>query len=168
MIDVGTSIQQRDAIVVAGLSRPCDGDGAGDEGFARLVRSGTLPQPYALQIQCYMRYDGYPRALVVAVERDAFNLWFLSVGRSDQIGGEMVVRDLGSVHGTFVNGTRISESPLMTDDILSVGMLSFFSQCSGRNVLTLESIEDLPWPVAQDLTHEESLRGSTAKARINE
>ena len=40
--------------------------------------------------------------------------------RIDQIDGKLVVCDLGTVHGTFVNGTRINESPLMPGDILSV------------------------------------------------
>ncbi len=51
--------------------------------------------------------------------------------RIDQIDGRLVVLDLGSVHGTFVNGTRISESPLLPGDILSVGMLRFVLQGTG-------------------------------------
>lgn len=58
--------------------------------------------------------------------------------RIAQIDGQLVVLDLGSVHGTFVNGTRISESPLMPGDSLGIGMLSFFLQC------TQESESSLP------------------------
>jgi pSer/pThr/pTyr-binding forkhead associated (FHA) protein len=37
----------------------------------------------------------------------------------------LFVRDLGSVHGTCVNGLRISESELHSGDELAIGMLTF-------------------------------------------
>lgn len=39
--------------------------------------------------------------------------------------GVLVVRDLGSTHGTYVNGRRVSETRLRPDDKLTVGMTSF-------------------------------------------
>ncbi len=39
--------------------------------------------------------------------------------------GMVVVRDLGSTHGTFVNGRQVSEAPLRPDDKLTVGLTSF-------------------------------------------
>jgi pSer/pThr/pTyr-binding forkhead associated (FHA) protein len=48
--------------------------------------------------------------------------------RIDRIDGRVVVRDLGSVHGTFVNGSRISTASLASGDTLSVGLLTFFFQ----------------------------------------
>ncbi len=39
--------------------------------------------------------------------------------------GMLVVRDLGSTHGTFVNGRQVSESRLRPDDKLTIGMTSF-------------------------------------------
>ena len=62
--------------------------------------------------------------------------------RIDQIDGTFVVCDLGSVHGTFVNGTRNNESPLMPGDILSVGVLSFVLQCTEKTVPSLEPVKD--------------------------
>ncbi len=40
--------------------------------------------------------------------------------------GRLVVRDLGSKHGTFVNSHRISEAELSVGDKLSIGMCTFF------------------------------------------
>ena len=46
----------------------------------------------------------------------------------DYFNGSMVVRDLDTVHGTFVNGARIGESELKPGDELAVGMLTFLVQ----------------------------------------
>jgi len=43
----------------------------------------------------------------------------------DQIGGTLVVRDLGSKNGTFVNGVYVTESHLMPGDKLTVGQTKF-------------------------------------------
>jgi pSer/pThr/pTyr-binding forkhead associated (FHA) protein len=43
----------------------------------------------------------------------------------DQIGGTLVVRDLGSKNGTFVNGFRVTESHVMPGDKLTVGRVEF-------------------------------------------
>lgn len=42
--------------------------------------------------------------------------------------GKWSVRDLGSVHGTFVNGSQVLEAPLSLGDELSVGELTFVLQ----------------------------------------
>lgn len=46
----------------------------------------------------------------------------------DFINGSLVVRDLDSVHGTFVNGTRIEQASLAPGDELTIGMLTFLVQ----------------------------------------
>jgi len=43
----------------------------------------------------------------------------------EQTGGTLRVRDLGSTHGTFVNGAKVVEARLMPGDSLGVGMSSF-------------------------------------------
>jgi len=43
----------------------------------------------------------------------------------DEIDGRLVVRDLGSRNGTFINGSYIVEAPLMPDDQLTIGNLTF-------------------------------------------
>ena len=60
--------------------------------------------------------------------------------RVDQIDGTFSVCDLGSVHGTFVNGTRINESLLMPGDVLGVGVLSFMLQRTEKTVPFSESV----------------------------
>lgn len=46
----------------------------------------------------------------------------------DYTRGCLTVRDLGSLHGTFINGTRVRESELTPGDELAVGMLTFLVQ----------------------------------------
>jgi pSer/pThr/pTyr-binding forkhead associated (FHA) protein len=62
--------------------------------------------------------------------------------RLDRIDGKFLVRDLGSIHGTFVNGTRINECPLTPGDVLSVGSLSFVLQCTEKAVPSLEPVKN--------------------------
>jgi pSer/pThr/pTyr-binding forkhead associated (FHA) protein len=60
--------------------------------------------------------------------------------RLDSTGDELVVSDLGSVHGTFVNGARIMESVLNHGDELAVGLMTFlidFGQVSEELSLEL-------------------------------
>ncbi|MGO9110322.1 MAG: FHA domain-containing protein [Thermoguttaceae bacterium] len=40
-------------------------------------------------------------------------------------GATLVVLDLGSTNGTFVNGVRTELSPLRSDDVLTVGRIEF-------------------------------------------
>lgn len=42
--------------------------------------------------------------------------------------GVVIVRDLGSRHGTFVNGRSITESKLMPGDRLSLGLTHFVAE----------------------------------------
>ncbi len=42
-----------------------------------------------------------------------------------EVDGMLVVRDLGSTHGTFVNGRQVSEARLRPDDKLTIGLTSF-------------------------------------------
>ncbi len=48
--------------------------------------------------------------------------------RLEQIGDTLVVRDLGSTHGTFVNGVQIAEAHVLPGDRLTVGMSNFQAQ----------------------------------------
>ncbi len=43
----------------------------------------------------------------------------------DRQGEDLFVRDLGSVHGTYVNGCRVVESRLVPGDQLGVGLMTF-------------------------------------------
>ena len=43
----------------------------------------------------------------------------------DEGGHAIVVRDLGSSNGTFVNGTRVESAPLAPGDIVAFGKVSF-------------------------------------------
>jgi len=48
--------------------------------------------------------------------------------RIEAIDGTLVVRDLSSRHGTFINGHPVIEGHLMPGDKLTVGMSSFIAQ----------------------------------------
>ncbi len=42
-----------------------------------------------------------------------------------EAGGQLMVRDLGSLNGTFVNNQRITESPIAPGELLTVGTVTF-------------------------------------------
>ncbi|HOQ04128.1 MAG TPA: FHA domain-containing protein [Anaerohalosphaeraceae bacterium] len=46
--------------------------------------------------------------------------------------GRLTVRDLGSKNGTFLNGVKVSESPVKPGDVLKIGTLYFGVQIDGR------------------------------------
>lgn len=56
---------------------------------------------------------------------------------TDQNGYAIVVRDLGSSNGTFVNGTRVESAPLAPGDIVAFGKVSFRIQESEPPAPTL-------------------------------
>lgn len=45
-----------------------------------------------------------------------------------EVDGRFMVRDLGSLHGTFLNGERITQAEVRLGDELSIGMLTFLVQ----------------------------------------
>jgi pSer/pThr/pTyr-binding forkhead associated (FHA) protein len=45
--------------------------------------------------------------------------------RIDQIAGALVVQDLGSRHGTFINGRSVSQCQLQAGDELCIGLTHF-------------------------------------------
>lgn len=71
---------------------------------------------------------------------------------------EVVVRDLGSSNGTFVNGKRIAETKLKPGDRLSIGPVTFVVQINGEPATIgpedaapqLEEAEKAPTPVPAD------------------
>jgi len=48
-----------------------------------------------------------------------------------EIDGLLVVRDLGSKHGTFVNGQRVDQARLLPEDTITVGLTSFAASYRG-------------------------------------
>jgi pSer/pThr/pTyr-binding forkhead associated (FHA) protein len=42
-----------------------------------------------------------------------------------EAGGQLMVRDLGSLNGTFVNNERVTEAPLAPGELLTVGTVTF-------------------------------------------
>src|SRR6476646_10244309 len=57
-----------------------------------------------------------------------------------ELNGQLMVRDLGSLNGTFVNNQRITESPLAPNELLTVGTVTF------RAVYELEGAAAKPAP----------------------
>lgn len=45
--------------------------------------------------------------------------------RIEATGDSLVLRDLGSKHGTYVNGAAVTETTLQPQDVISVGMTRF-------------------------------------------
>ena len=48
------------------------------------------------------------------------------------LNGTLVVRDLGSKHGTYVNGEKVTQASLLPGDRLMVGLSSFEAQYERR------------------------------------
>jgi len=48
--------------------------------------------------------------------------------RIECVDGQLFVRDLGTVHGTHINGDRITEGGLQPGDELAIGLLNFYVQ----------------------------------------
>ena len=46
--------------------------------------------------------------------------------------GEGRLQDLGSSNGTYVNGRRVQESPLLAGDVIHIGKLKFLLQVDGQ------------------------------------
>lgn len=75
--------------------------------------------------------------------------------RVDLIAGKLVLRDLESVHGTFVNGERVDETTLTSGDELAIGMLSFYVQSYADQDESSEARE-------HELHHDEAARHERA------
>ena len=54
--------------------------------------------------------------------------------------GSLVVRDLGSKHGTFVNGQRVSETKLEPGDVLGIGLCKFVAKLDSVAVESADSM----------------------------
>jgi pSer/pThr/pTyr-binding forkhead associated (FHA) protein len=59
-----------------------------------------------------------------------------------EISGTLVVRDLESRHGTFVNGQHVAEAHLLPGDRLSVGLTSFEVKYRRRKRNRVAGVED--------------------------
>ena len=57
-----------------------------------------------------------------------------------QIDGVVVLRDLGSSHGTYVNGQRVDERTLHSGDRLGVGLTSFIATLDDHAVTLVASV----------------------------
>lgn len=61
----------------------------------------------------------------ICFDEPCVSLYHCRIERSD---GRLFVSDMGTVHGTFINGARITEAILMPGDVLAIGLLSFYVQ----------------------------------------
>ncbi len=56
-----------------------------------------------------------------------------SIAQFYQQHNRLVVRDLGSVHGTYVNGSRVTEAVLSAGDQLALGLTTFLVECFDKD-----------------------------------
>jgi pSer/pThr/pTyr-binding forkhead associated (FHA) protein len=68
-----------------------------------------------------LRIGRHPMA-TLRIDDETVSDFHCELGR---INGVLWVRDLGSTHGTFVNGFHVVQSHLMPGDRLTVGMVTF-------------------------------------------
>jgi|GEM_PF-1575900 len=77
----------------------------------------------------------------------------------DEEDGVLVVRDLGSRHGTFVNQARVTRAYVWPGEILSVGLNRFLVQYEipkrgSRARRNHQTKRPAPWPSTQGLSRE--------------
>ena len=96
--------------------------------------------------------------------------------------GGLRLQDLGSSNGTYVNGRRVQESPLLAGDFIQIGSLKFLVQINGepaepgvipsrRNVASGDSLFSAPGlnPTAQaDAADNVGLDPSNAATQMDE
>jgi pSer/pThr/pTyr-binding forkhead associated (FHA) protein len=63
--------------------------------------------------------------------------------RIDCVDGEFVVEDLDSMHGTFVDGSRVRREALRPGSQLAIGLLSFLVQLRAESVPVAPAEESL-------------------------
>jgi pSer/pThr/pTyr-binding forkhead associated (FHA) protein len=74
----------------------------------------------------------------------------------EQVGGVLRVRDLGSRHGTFVNGSRINSAYLWPGDKLTIGLSSFrveYELCRGSRGANGDDSGHVALPLGDGLDH---------------
>lgn len=93
--------------------------------IVKLVCRDCLASPREIAIDRFPTELG--RGLEVAVRID--DRWASRRHcRLEMEGGLLIVRDLGSTHGTFVNGRSVTESKLLPGDELRVGTWRFVAE----------------------------------------
>lgn len=91
----------------------------------KLVSQDPLASPREIVIESFPCELG--RAAGAAVQID--DRWLSRRHcRLEWTNGTLLVRDLGSRHGTFVNGQTVSESQLMPGDRLGLGLTHFVAE----------------------------------------
>jgi len=74
-----------------------------------------------------------------------------------EAGGQLMVRDLGSLNGTFVNNQRVTEAPLAPGELLTIGTVTF------RAVYEIEEgAAQEPAPKVKDAAGEKTVRAAKA------
>ena len=128
-----------------------------------LTERRTIQSP-GYRLRCEL--DGQGRTFIVrrgetsigSRDDNAICLPFPHVSRRHAIvtydGREVVIEDLGSTNGTFVNGDRTVRSPLRAGDVVQLGEVA----------MRLESVEASDTEMAIVVGHEPAAQRSTAKA----
>lgn len=93
---------------------------------------GQMP-PFDATLKAFPVIIGRAADAGIRLENHSINHYHC---RIDSVGGELIVSDLSSRHGTWVNNCHIRKSPLRHGDELAVGMLSFLVQYYKRSKTT--------------------------------
>jgi pSer/pThr/pTyr-binding forkhead associated (FHA) protein len=89
---------------------------------ARLIGSEVCTPDGSVVLDCFPVRIGRSRSADIQVD----DAWISRVHcEIDEINGALVVRDLHSTHGTYINGLRVTENLLMPGNQLGIGMSSF-------------------------------------------
>jgi len=76
-----------------------------------------------------------------------------------EAGGQLMVRDLGSLNGTFVNNQRVTESPLKPGELLTVGTVTFRAVYEAEGELNAPQVSG-PYPKVSSFAEASARRAS--------
>jgi len=101
--------------------------------FAKLIARDALVPPREIPLPEFPTRLGRSAEADICIEDRWVSREHCEIDRVDRV---LRVRDLGSKHGTFVNGRAVTASELKPGDQLSIGLSIFLVQYEGETAAT--------------------------------
>jgi pSer/pThr/pTyr-binding forkhead associated (FHA) protein len=82
--------------------------------------------------------------------------------------GRIMVRDLGSLNGTFVSGERVETAPLLPGQLLTIGTVTLRVVYEGDAILAQSTTDVRVAPVGEDTVSMEDTAEATARRETDD